>query len=169
MTFPNQKKKNNLLHSIYIIFLQLHFGVKEQATNPFPIGKAAADLPLKICLYSPHKCFSIKTKRFRFVNWIKKFLWFIRPLRLLFRIIAKHDLFSSVWNFFQTIFFNYKGWGKILPCDASVYFWRTGGRACGLQGLTLSGLGSEINVRPGGGGQYCPPMICLILTQLGLS
>ena len=36
-----------------------------------------------------------------------------------------------------------------------------------LQLWGLSGLSSKINVRPEGG-QYCPPRICLILTQLEL-
>ena len=36
--------------------------------------------------------------------------------------------------------------------------------------LTLSGPSFQINVRSGGaGGQYCPPRICIFLTQLVLT
>ena len=43
-------------------------------------------------------------------------------------------------------------------------------REYGKEGqLTLSGLSSQIMVRPGGGGNIGPPRICLMLTQLGLS
>ena len=67
------------------------------------------------------------------------------------------------FDFFIVMFFLSNSYIKVLKLNEFDEL----KNKCSRINLTLSGPSFQINVRSGGGGQYCPPRICHILTQVG--